>query len=100
MMQSEVAVDLGRVLQLVENLDHAAFQLANVTQSHLEDDEPGAHLVTMEAVAITNRIRGLNGRNMLTITRSGFGYSLGERPRSEAGKVLEALQRSAWGVRP
>ena len=99
-MKSEVAIDVGRVLQLVDELDEAAFKMANVTQSHLGDDEPGAHLVTMEAVAILNRIRGLNGGSMVTIKRRGFGYSLGERPRSKAGKVLEALKRSAWGIRP
>lgn len=99
-MKSEVAIDVGRVLQLVDELDKAAFKMANVTQSHLGDDEPGAHLVTIEAVAILNRIRGLTGGSMVTITRHGFAYSLGQRPLSKAGKALLAMKHAAWGIRP
>lgn len=95
-MKAEDAITLGRTLQLVETLDEAAFNLANHSMHGIATIEPGGYLVTLEATAILNRIRGLNGEAFVTVGRETFGYSLGGHPLSAAGQALESMLSSAW----
>lgn len=103
--RTEIPTQIGRLLEAVEVLDDAAFRVANIAQAHVEGDEPLGRLVTVEAVAITNRVRRLNGGSQLTIVAAGidgwFGYGSSDPPLSRGGEALAKLEGLAmgWGRR-
>lgn len=96
--KTRAAVEIGRLLAAVDTLDDAAFQVANVAQSHVQDEEPIARLVVVEAIAITNRVRRLNGGSPVTVTEDGFAYGVLPDPvRTEGGRALQRLEGLAMG---
>lgn len=96
--KTRAAVEIGRLLEAVEQLDEAAFRVANVAQSQVQDEEPIARLVVMEGIAITNRVRRLNGGSQITVTRENFAYgTLPRGVRSKGGEALRRLEGLAMG---
>lgn len=95
--RTRAATQIGRLLQAVDALDDAAFDVANTAQSHVEAEEPIARLIVVEGIAITNRVRRLNGQNPVTITRDGFCYGTLPAGLSTAGEALNQLEGLAMG---
>lgn len=95
---------IGRLLEAVDMLDDAAFNVATTATVYVEPEEPLARLVTVEAVAITNRIRSLTGGSWLTVglcdspyQGADFRYTLGDRPLSKGGAALRRLRDLSAG---
>lgn len=95
---------IGRLQEAVDLLDDAAFNVATTATVYVEPEEPLARLVTVEAVAITNRVRSLTGGPWLTLGRcdspyqgAEFHYTLGDRPLSKGGEALRRLVALSTG---